>query len=524
MRRPSFPALLSTFTAVGLLAAIADGCSASAQNTFGSGGSGGAGTSTATGMATSSSSVAPSGTGGSGGGIIVILPDAGDASDDVMANPCGSKCGSTELCDQDHLGLDDNCDGQVDEGCGCIAGQAHFCFKGDPAYRGTPGCFDGNMQCTEQGTWGPCIGGVHAVAPDNCFSADNTACHAITAPPYAVTQLATGTGTFSANAVAGSESYTVTCPAGITSCPGVMNVDEFKALQSGEYSVTYTKMVAGSSTPQSCTFPLFVGAPGLRVELSWEHTTADTGVDLDLHVHQPGSTKPWGISPAVPQDCTWSNCVVDDFAPPQDSDSPNWFSNSGSPPSPVNWYLDPVDANNTCYNDPNGVGDEWSFLGMGCHNPRLDSDNITCKAAITNTDDPDFCAPENINVDYPPTDGWTRIGVHYYGNHNHTYDVHPTVKIFCDGALAANLGPAGYYTPESPVTFESIDGVDDDETPRRFWMVADVAFAKTAGVCGKTYCTVKPLYADPVNKTPYFTFDSVATASFAPAYPALPAP
>src|SRR6185369_13881753 len=95
-----------------------------------------------------------------GGGI--IFPDGGkDAPDDVMVNPCGTQCGPTELCDDAHLGLDDNCDGQADEGCSCMPGQAHFCFKGDPSYRGTPGCFDGVEKCTESGSWGPCVGGKH---------------------------------------------------------------------------------------------------------------------------------------------------------------------------------------------------------------------------------------------------------------------------------------------------------------------------------------------------------------------------
>ena len=37
---------------------------------------------------------------------------------------------------------------------------------------GVPGCFDGTEKCTEMGHWGPCIGGVHAIPPDNCFNDD----------------------------------------------------------------------------------------------------------------------------------------------------------------------------------------------------------------------------------------------------------------------------------------------------------------------------------------------------------------
>jgi len=92
--------------------------------------------------------------------------------------------------------------------------------------------------------------------------------------------------------------------------------------------------------------------------------------------------------------------------------------------------------------------------GMGCHNPRLDSDNVTCDPAISDPTDPDFCTPENINVDFPPKDQWIRIGVHHFSHHGSAQPTFPNVKIFCDGALAADLGNAGFYSPprRSPST------------------------------------------------------------------------
>jgi hypothetical protein len=437
-----------------------------------------------------------SGTGGTGG---------------VMPNACGSKCGPVELCDEAHLGLDDDCDGQVDEGCTCEIGTAHFCFAGDPSYHELPGCFDGVELCQESGFWGPCAGGVQATPPDNCFSTTPSTCHAITTRPFLPVGLKTGTGAFSANAVPGSEMWQVTCPQGVPVCPGVSAPDQFEPLQSGEYTVTYTKMVQGSGQA-SCTYPLLVGDRGMRIELSWEHPMGDMGVDLDLHVHQPNDTKPWGISPGVEQDCCWSTC-----GPPEPA--PHWFADPPAmPPTPVNWWNDPVPQNNTCYNDPKGVGPEWKQLGMGCHNPRLDADVITCDSSVTNPNDPDFCTPENVNIDYPPVGQWTRIGVHYYNNHGLSYDVHPVVKVFCDGALSGQLGPTGYYVPQAPVTFEPADGAGIGGN--RFWIVADVAFQYNA--CGPATCTVKPVYSDPTNKTPLFTIDTGATTTFAPPYPPPP--
>jgi hypothetical protein len=513
MRRRRVHVFLSLVIATTAGIVQANGCAATHNSQSSSGGGGGAGGAGSGGAPTTAS------TGGTGGGGLLTTSSnssGSGGSGGMVVNPCGTECGPVELCDPEHLGLDDNCDGQVDEGCACKAGEAHFCFKGDPSYRGAPGCFDGTEICTEQGQFGPCIGGVHAVAPDNCYQNDTSSCHAIAATPYSDVSLKPGTGTFSANAVAGSESYTVQCPTGVSQCPVVMAPDVFKPLQSGEYTVTYTKSVAGDPNPKSCTFPLFVGAPGLRIELSWEHSTADNGVDLDLHVHQPGNDQPWGISPAVPQDCTWSNCVFSDFEPPQGFDSPHWFADAPAiPPTPVNWYLDPTADNNTCYNDPRGVGADWKQLGIGCHNPRLDVDNITCDYSVTDPNSYSFCTPENINIDYPPAGKWTRIGVHYYNNHGLNYDVHPEIKIFCNGALAADLGPSGYYDPETPVTFQSSDGAGIGGN--RFWIVADVAFVDDK--CGKSFCTVKPVYADPGQKTPFFTIDDVAVSTFAPPYP-----
>src|SRR5262249_55718581 len=134
--------------------ALANGCSAGLHNGTTSGGGG---------MSTTSMSSTGGGHTSGGGGTgreIIIGQDAGDAADDVPLNPCGTKCGPVQPCHEEHLGIDDTCAGLVDEGCSCQSGQAHFCFKGDPSYRNTPGCFDGTEICTEQGQWGPCIGGV----------------------------------------------------------------------------------------------------------------------------------------------------------------------------------------------------------------------------------------------------------------------------------------------------------------------------------------------------------------------------
>lgn len=508
---------LSVTTTVGF--AIGGGCSANINPPpTGSGTSGSAGLSGSGGAMTSTSTSGGNAGEGGFGGSLVIEDGGMDVNNDVMMNPCGTKCGDMELCDQDHTGLDDNCNGEVDEGCPCTAGAAHSCFRGDPSYASSPGCFPGTEKCSENGEWGPCNGGVHATEDQKCYTNDMTACHPISAVPFQDVNLLEGTGNFSANAVPGSEVWTVECPQGVNPCPAVNGfnpADDFKPLQSGEYSVTYTKGLAGGGT-DSCKYPLFVGAPGLRVELEWEHDLGGEGVDLDLHVHQPNDIKPWSILGA-PQDCTWSSCTIEEFE--FGLNAPDWFSGV-APPDPVDWYIDPVFEKNTCYFAPRGVGEAWQFLGMGCHNPRLDLDNIFCDPTILDVNDDTFCAPENINIDYPPKNEWTRIGVHYFGSHGLTYDVHPRVKVFCNGALAAELGPTGYYSPDAPITFIPSDG--DGIAGNRFWMVADVAFVDSK--CGNKGCVVQPLYTDPVAKTPVLMLEGAAETTIGPDYPPTPAP
>ncbi|HVY48054.1 MAG TPA: hypothetical protein VHB21_19335 [Minicystis sp.] len=510
----------STFFFVGsflaLAAAAANGCSASkgsgAANGLGGNGAGGNGPGPGSGGAGNHKGSGGNGTGG------FVIPDGGkDANDDVVHNPCGTQCGDTELCDDAHLGLDDNCDGNVDEGCHCTPGQAHFCFKGDPSYRGTEGCFDGVEKCTEQGIWGPCVGGVHAVPPDNCQNGSSAGCHAITSPPFADVDLKTGTGTFSGNADPGSESWTVTCPAGVNPCPvpGPNPPSDYKPLQSGQYNVTYHKTV--NNQPASCDYPLFVGAPGLRVELTWEHPV-QSGVDVDLHMHQPMDTNPWAIS-GVENDCGYGNCKAYSFAQsPQQANSPHWFLDGNMVPNPVNWDNDPDPNKNTCYFAPNGYGTTWQNWGMGCHNPRLDTDDITCDPSVMDPTNGSFCAPENINIDYPPTDQWIRVAVHYYSSHGLSYSIHPEVKIYCDGALAADLGPLGYSN--SPLTFTSGEG-SQTYSGNVFWLVGDVLF-KPATQCTAQQCVVQPLYGDPNSMTAYTELDTGGNPAFGPAYPPIP--
>lgn len=73
-----------------------------------------------------------------------------------VSTPCVPGTGNpTEECD----GADDNCDGQVDEGCSCTNGQTQPCYAGPSGTQNTGICKSGTQTCAG-GAWGACNGQV----------------------------------------------------------------------------------------------------------------------------------------------------------------------------------------------------------------------------------------------------------------------------------------------------------------------------------------------------------------------------
>src|SRR5262245_5557224 len=102
--------------------------------------------------------------------------DGGCGTNQCMT-PVADMCGGTELCGGDGSGdgLDNDCDGAVDEICACAPGDVRPCFRGPPGRRGVGSCEDGTMRCegsTEFGAWGDCAGGIWP-SGEQCDTQDN---------------------------------------------------------------------------------------------------------------------------------------------------------------------------------------------------------------------------------------------------------------------------------------------------------------------------------------------------------------
>ena len=398
-------------------------------------------------------------------------------------------CGTVEFCGTDGAGngLDDNCDGKVDDICTCVIGSVQKCFLGPPGKRNVGHCTDGQQTCQglEFGSWGDCKGSFSPSA-ETCDGVDNDCngcsddglcCDSLLTCPASVPDAqpysdVTYQGPSYYHGSAATWSWTVTggpCDqlfASTTGSPpaqsftiagGTTATPKIHFTLSGDYQVTMTVTDANGQV-STCTFIQHVSGPGVRFELCWD-TTGIFGSDIDLHVHRSGTTTSFfgPTSQHEADDCNFSNCSASGAS--TGSTTPSW----GYPTSPLA----------ACSGGPEGL----VWIGTGsCRNPRLDIDNVASLGV-----------PENINIDNPKNGDTFRSMVHYYGvsGFTPTLVTHPLVNIYCGGHLKTTYGQAPNLVPDfkTPGAWAKGD----------MWRVADVtAIVDANGVT--TDCTVNALH------------------------------
>jgi len=420
-----------------------------------------------------------------------IFPDGGMCADWMCTDPVASGCdiGGPDICGD---GTDNDCDGEVDEGCACSAGAVQPCFLGPPGKRHVGGCQDGMQTCFGSGEitfWGDCEGGIKP-SPEVCDSLDNDCngcaddhpdCCSVELMCPAPGDLPDGSP-FTAYVIDGtmfwpgaytSWSWTVVggpCDQLLDSTTGIVSYTlsgdttptlTFTPTLSGDYTVTMT-VVDGMGITHTCTFIVHIAGPGVRYELCWDTTGA---ADIDLHVHKPDSTSPWfsttpGGSTINSDDCYYYNCKASAHC-------------ALPPPFPcipggdvANWgYADSALAQ--CQGGPEGT--TWASYGA-CANPRLDIDNIF-----------EAGRPENVNIDLPVDSKTYRAMVHYYGG---SVPTSPMVNVYCGGTLKATYGAS----PDTVGGFTAGGGFEGGP----MWRVVDVTPTVVGGVT--TDCTTDALH------------------------------
>jgi hypothetical protein len=436
-----------------------------------------------------------------------------DATVDVPppVDPCGpAVCGPTERCGPTNdgglgsgNGVDDDCDGRVDEGCLCQQGAMRACFAGPSDRRNVGRCRDGAMTCSELGLWADCTGGVGPV-DESCNGQDDDCdgmvdeglegcASALRCPAYVslrpLSELAVDGA--SIDPTARGFRWSLACPADVTSCPAIADptARSIRVLlaQSGRYSLTVS-VERADGTSGECRVPVYVDGSGLRVELNWDTQggAGSAGADLDLHVAAIDRRRPTPATWFSNDDCYYATCK--------------------SPGGVVQWSLGPTDARfapttdvTRCENAPPPWGARWRASGR-CWNPRLDTDTTQCDPTVRDPRDPSYCFVENVSVDVPPEDVTFRVAVNYYRDHGTCADSatgndvsRPHLFIHCGAGVRAELGAVDSGGLVS-MKCQDNRGVG---SANWLWLAADVRFVTNA--CGVRDCVVVPLTARRLN-------------------------
>lgn len=397
-------------------------------------------------------------------------------------------------------GMDNDCDGVIDEGCTCTTGQTQPCFSGDPSKRKIGICRDGIQTCvvdksTNIGTWNVCKGEIRPKNAETCNNADDTCdgCvdHLLTCKPPIdcsfdigearpfVDKLIDGNQIYDTghqfndaetatwewtiekgvcDTVLGTTSFTTKGAKTLADLlDGAGNAtNEIKGVGLSQLKVRFQlsgshiihlKVTRANGEVYECEWVLKVAADGLRIELCWD---TNNQVDIDLHMGKNGVTTSW--DPYNYNACTPDNCRGDPFGTTGNHSQYNWSLNG--------WTYDRTENYNA-----NGV---WCDGNNKLPNPRYDLDNLG-----------EGPYPENINLDNPNDGDTFRIAATYaYGGADNILS-HPVINIYCGGTLKAVYG----LDPQ----------VQDFKTRRDFWKAVEIRWV---GGYSSDECVLTPRWDD----------------------------